>query len=75
MVRVEVLPTSGDKGSVNAFQHRVGVLVAPSEQVTMQMNFLQRRLGEEAPKLAHESPVEKIVVFILRSVDHIEVAG
>jgi hypothetical protein len=32
----------------------VGALVAPLEQMTMQMDFFQQRLGEEVPKLAHE---------------------
>jgi hypothetical protein len=54
MVWLEVLPTIGDEGFVNAFQGWVGALVAPPEQMTMQMDFFQQRLGEEVPKLAHE---------------------
>jgi hypothetical protein len=52
---------------------RVGTLVAPSEQVILEMDFLEQGFIQEAAELAHPSPIKVVIVLILSSIDQIKI--
>jgi electron transfer flavoprotein alpha/beta subunit len=52
----------------------VTTLIALGEEAPLKMDLLERSSVEEATKLAHQAPVETVVVFVLGAVDHIEIA-
>jgi hypothetical protein len=51
----------------------VTTLIALGEEAPLKMDLLERS-SVEATKLAHQAPVETVVVFVLGVVDHIEIA-
>jgi hypothetical protein len=75
MVWVKVHPTIGDEGSVDVLQAWMRALISPCEQTTMQMDYFQQRLGDEASELSHELVVKIAIVFVFRTVDNVEVTG
>jgi hypothetical protein len=52
-VWVQVLPLQGDKGMVDALQHRVSPLIPPSKEVALKMKFFERHFIEEPSELPH----------------------
>jgi hypothetical protein len=54
VIGVELVSLPPDEGPINVFQSRVAFLVAPSEEATTQMHFLQASMVEEALELSHQ---------------------
>jgi predicted nucleotidyltransferase len=66
--------SSETNASVNPFQRRVATLMALGKEAPLKMDVLERDSIEEATKLAHQTPIETVIVLVLGVIDHIEIA-
>jgi hypothetical protein len=69
----QVIPLQGYESTINSFQGQVQLFIAQSEQTTLKVYFLERRVIQEPVKLLHESYVQLIIVFVFGMIDHIEI--
>jgi hypothetical protein len=52
--------------------HRVQPVVTPSKQPTIKVQLFQLDVIQEAPELAHEPPIQLVVILVLSLVYHVE---
>jgi hypothetical protein len=62
MVRIELIPLSRNHAA----------LVAPSEEATTKMNFLQACAVKKTHELAHQSSIKMVIILVFRSIDKIK---
>jgi hypothetical protein len=60
--------------AINALKHQVLSFITPHEEMAIEKGLLERRGVEEVTKLVHQPTINTVVVFVLGTVDHIEVA-
>jgi hypothetical protein len=66
-------PVRGDRDPIQQLECRPVLAVRPGETPANHVNLLQLRSIDEASELSHGSPVKTIIVFVLGTVDHVEV--
>jgi hypothetical protein len=72
--RAQVVPLQGYESTTISFQGQVQLFITPSEQATLKVHFLERRVIQEPVKLPHESSIQPVIVFVFRMIDHIEIS-